>query len=73
MKNQSRDSIPSDTKKNPKDCMEINMRSGRELEKRKEEENEKTEKEEKGKGGKGSEHNSSELTEDRREFMVRQE
>ena len=31
MQNQSRDSFPSDTKKNPKDCMAITMRSGREL------------------------------------------
>ena len=29
--NQSRDSFPSDTKKNPKDCMEITLRSGKEL------------------------------------------
>ena len=31
MKNQSRDSFSSNTKKNPKDCMEITLRSGREL------------------------------------------
>ena len=31
MQNQTRDSFPSDTKKNPKDCMEITLRSGREL------------------------------------------
>ena len=31
MQNQSRDSFPSDTKKNPKDCMAIALRSGREL------------------------------------------
>ena len=52
MQNQSRDSFPSDTKKNPKDCMEITLRSGRELQKRKEEENEKTEKKEKEETGK---------------------
>ena len=28
MQNQSRDSFPSDTKKNPKDCMDITLRSG---------------------------------------------
>ena len=38
MQNQSKDSFPSDTKKNPKDCMAITLRSGRELQKRKEEE-----------------------------------
>ena len=31
MQNRSRDSIPSDTKKNPKDFMAITLRSGREL------------------------------------------
>ena len=31
MQNQSRDSFSSDTKKNPKDCMELTLRSGREL------------------------------------------
>ena len=70
IQNQSTDSFPSDTKKNPKDCMEITLRSGRELQKRKEEENDKTEKEEKEETGKESDQNNSELTEDRREFMV---
>ena len=46
MQNQSKDSFPSDIKKNPKDCMEITLRSGRELQKRKEAGNEMTEKEE---------------------------
>ena len=31
MQNKSRDSFPSDTKKNLKDCMAITLRSGREL------------------------------------------
>ena len=44
MQNQSKDSFPSDTKKNPKDCMVVTLRSGREIESRKEEENKKTEK-----------------------------
>ena len=70
IQNQSTDCFPSDTKKNPKDCMEITLRSGRELQKRKEEENDKTEKEEKEETGKESDQNNSELTEDRREFMV---
>ena len=41
MQNQSRDSFPSDTKKKPKDCMAITLRSGRELKKREEEEDRK--------------------------------
>ena len=31
MQNKSRVSFPSDTKKNPKDCMVITLRSGKEL------------------------------------------
>ena len=34
MENQSRDSFPSDTKKNPKDYMAITLKSGRELKKK---------------------------------------
>ena len=44
MQNQSMDSFPSDTKKNSKDCMEITLRNGRELQKRKEDEKKMTEK-----------------------------
>ena len=39
IQNQSKDAFLSDTKKNPKDCMEITLRSDRELKER--EENEK--------------------------------
>ena len=42
--NQIKDSFPSDTKKNPKDCMTVQLRSGKELEK------EKSKKEEGDKG-----------------------
>ena len=31
MQNQSMESFPNDTKKNPKDCMEVTLRSGKEL------------------------------------------
>ena len=43
MQNQPKDAFLSDTKKNPKDCMEVNLRSRREN--IKEDENRKTEKE----------------------------
>ena len=33
---QLREAFPSDTKKNPKDCMAITLRSGKELEKKEE-------------------------------------
>ena len=36
MQNQSKDAFPSDTKKNPKDCMVVTLKSGRNLESRKE-------------------------------------
>ena len=48
MQNQSKDAFPSDTKKNPKDCMVVTLRSGRELESIKQDEQKKTEKEETG-------------------------
>ena len=31
MQNQSKNSFPSDTSKNPKDCMAVTLRSGKEL------------------------------------------
>ena len=36
MQNQSKDAFPSDIKKNPKDCMVVTLRCGREMESRKE-------------------------------------
>ena len=38
--NQSRDSFPSDTKKNPKDCMAVTLRNGKERKRRSREEKE---------------------------------
>ena len=38
MQNQSKDAFPSDTKKNPKDCMVMTLRSGKEIESIKDEE-----------------------------------
>ena len=52
MQNQSRDSFPSDTKKNPKDCMAVTLRSGKELKKREEDQLRLTEKEEQTTTGK---------------------
>ena len=51
MKNPSRDSFPSDPKKNPKECMSITLMSGRELKKREEEERKVIEKEEQAETG----------------------
>ena len=54
LQNQIKDAFPSDTKKNPKDCMAMQLRSGKELEK------EKSEKDE-GKKGEGSQRNAETL------------
>ena len=70
MKNQSRDSFPSDTKKNSKDCMKNTLISGIELQKIREEEDGMTKKEDKIEAGKESEKNSLEMTEERRKSMV---
>ena len=43
MQNHSKDSFLSDIKKNPKDCMVVTLRSGREFENRKENEKRETE------------------------------
>ena len=48
LQNQMKDAFPSDTKKNPKDCMAVQLRSGKYLE-------EKIEKDESNKGEEGSE------------------
>ena len=45
MQNQSKDAFPSDTKKNPKDCMVVTLRSEREIENKKEKEKKKTKRE----------------------------
>ena len=37
LQNQIKDAFPSDTKKNPKDCMVVQLRGGKELEKEKSE------------------------------------
>ena len=62
MQNQSWDSFPCDTKKNPKDCMEITLRSGRELENKEKEKNNQTRNQEKSDTGRDSKLNSSEIT-----------
>ena len=43
MQNQSGDSFPSDTKKNPKECISVTLRSGKELKSREEAEKEQNE------------------------------
>ena len=45
LQSQKKDAFPSDTKKNPKDCMAVQLRSGKELEMMKEKNDSSTEKE----------------------------
>ena len=59
MQNQSRDSFLRDTKKNPKDCMAVTLRSGRELEKKKEDEKTMTEKDKQVETGKETKSDTS--------------
>ena len=59
MQNQIKYAFPSDTKKNPKDCMAVQLRIGKELEK------EKSEKEE-GNKGEGSLENAESLEKERK-------
>ena len=73
MHNQSKDAFPSDTRKNPKDCMVVTLRSGREVESRKEEEKKKTEKVEGEETGKENKLNSSDLTEETKKAEVERE
>ena len=46
LQNQSKEAFPSDTNRNPKDCVAITLKSGRELQKREEDEIKMSEKEE---------------------------
>ena len=59
LQNQIKDAFPNDTKKNPKDCMVVQLRSGKELEK------EKSEKDE-GNKGDGSLGNDESLEKERK-------
>ena len=59
LQNQMKDAFPSDTKKNPKDCMAVQLRSGKELDK------EKSEKDE-GNKGEGSLRNAETLEKKRK-------
>ena len=66
LQNQMRDAFPSDTKKNPKDCMAVQLISGKELEKGKLENNE-------GNKGEGSLRNAETLEKKRKLEQQQQE
>ena len=62
MQKEPKDSFPSDTRKNPNDCMVVILRSGRELDERRVE-NRDTEEEKQAKIGEELEQHSSKTTE----------
>ena len=66
LQKQMKDAFPSDTKKNPKDCMAVQLRSGKELE------NEKSKKEESDKG-EGSLENAESLEKERKKEQQQEE
>ena len=66
LQNQIKDAFPSDTKKNPKDCLAVQLRSGKELEK------EKSDKDE-GNKGEGSLGNAESLEKERKKEQQQQE
>ena len=61
-----KDAFPSDTKKNPKDCMAVQLRSGKDLEK-------KTEKDESNKGEEGPDNAETLDKERKKEQLSREE
>ena len=71
MQNRSKDSFPSDTSKNPKDCMVVNLRSGKELEERRNQKKE-TEEEKHTEIGEELKQQSSEVIEEDRTIKMQQ-
>ena len=66
LQNQIKDAFPSDTKKNPKDCMAVQLKSGKELEKVKS-------KKEEGNKGEGSLENVESLEKERKKEQQKEE
>ena len=72
MQNQSKDAFPSDSKKNPKDCMVVTLRSGREMKEREENEKRMAEIEKHVEIGEDIKQNYSEVTERERIIKLQQ-
>ena len=66
LQNQMKDAFPNDTKKNPEDCMAVQLRSGKDLE-------EKTEKDESNKGEEGLEIAETLERKRKKEQLLREE
>ena len=64
LQNQNKNAFPNDTQKNPKDCMAVQLRSGREMNNSRTKQKEKTEqKEEKETGGENEKSMAKRTTE----------
>ena len=62
LQNKTKDAFPSDTQKNPRDCMAIQLRSGKDLSNSRAEKKEKTDQEEDEEIGRKNRKSISELT-----------
>ena len=62
LQNKTKDAFPSDTQMNPRDCMAVQLRSGKELSNNRVEMKEKTEQDEEEETGRENRKNSLELT-----------
>ena len=71
LQNQNNNAFPSDTLKNPKDCMAVQLRSGREMSSSRAEEKEKTnKKEEKATGGENGKGMAERTTETKKQVQT---
>ena len=73
MQNQPKDAFPSDTRKNPKDCMAVTLRSGRELEERRVEKKDTEEKKHVEIGEEFKQHGSETPEEDKTTKMQQEQ
>ena len=71
LQNQNKNAFPSDTQKNPKDCMAVQLRSGREMSRNRADEKEKTDKkEEKATGGENGKSMAERTTETEKQVPI---
>ena len=69
MKNQSKDSFPSNTRKNPKDCMAVTLRGGKKIEEKRVEKKDMEEEKYAKIGGEFKHHNSETIEEEKTSKM----
>ena len=71
LQNQNKNAFPSDTRKNPKDCMAVQLRSGREMSSSRAEEKEKTDqKKKKATGGENGKSMAERTTETEKQVQT---